>query len=574
MNSKQAASPASATMTTVHPSGACAGVAAQAKQESTPRLPPQSSLKSDLMLLRQEALALARQAKEGFSSSFNHGATSESTAFTSTAAILSFSLTIFTLFALYTGLQNIPAATSQQQSLRSQTFMCMLIPICLIYFTKMALEDYIRTFYSFSPSNTTNDAQYGNSENGQQSNEFENQDEMEILKGILDPMMTQQQPFGFCGDDGKKQKQGKNNKVKVAGVGKCGGNHQGCNTATNASGKGTNVLFKDIKKGVEADNRATITQQKLNQLPQSNTGHSPIIDVDQYNTDEKGYVQPASPSGTDTTDDPAANQEPPNVSMKTQNFQNTQSMIDEKIAQLKKKRRHIFGLNKELFKKWFDFAKPQKRKDPKQVAKQRDDALPFNALELSLFAQNCLFQVFSDDKDNNRLEMLFSVAIMILLYFVVIQTFFQGRKSMSTKSNNQPFGAGNILDEVENQVFLNQFSEMYEMEFEKKRRQMLSDGDQEMPANHQQNQAAIHQAAKKVIRDLMIKHQRQQNYTSSISGGSGEKLFIVVLLQNLKRMGEAALRWSFFTLNMFILTLTICQSQHFSGCLPGQANCV
>lgn len=36
-----------------------------------------------------------------------------------------------------------------------------------------------------------------------------------------------------------------------------------------------------------------------------------------------------------------------------------------------------------------------------------------------------------------------------------------------------------------------------------------------------------------------------------------QQLFIVVFLQNMKRMGEAILRWSFFTLNMFILTLCI-----------------
>ncbi len=111
------------------------------------------------------------------------------------------------------------------------------------------------------------------------------------------------------------------------------------------------------------------------------------------------------------------------------------------------------------------------------------------------------------------------------------------------------------------------------MEFEKKRRQMLNEsGGAEHAGNQQQrfmeNQAAIHQAAQKVIRDLMLKHSKQQakdrnslsNDTSgwsSLSSG-GEKLFIVVLIQNLKRMGEAALRWSFFILNMFILTLTIC----------------
>jgi hypothetical protein len=39
-----------------------------------------------------------------------------------------------------------------------------------------------------------------------------------------------------------------------------------------------------------------------------------------------------------------------------------------------------------------------------------------------------------------------------------------------------------------------------------------------------------------------------------------DQLFIVVLLSNLKRMGESALRWSFFTLNAFILTLYLCST--------------
>jgi hypothetical protein len=76
------------------------------------------------------------------------------------------------------------------------------------------------------------------------------------------------------------------------------------------------------------ENKSTITQQKLNQLPSS---HSPTIDVDHFNPDEKGFTQPLSPSGTDTTDDPPSNSDP-NIGIKTANFQNTQSMIDEKIA--------------------------------------------------------------------------------------------------------------------------------------------------------------------------------------------------------------------------------------------------
>jgi hypothetical protein len=37
-------------------------------------------------------------------------------------------------------------------------------------------------------------------------------------------------------------------------------------------------------------------------------------------------------------------------------------------------------------------------------------------------------------------------------------------------------------------------------------------------------------------------------------------MFIVVLLSNLKRMGEGVLRWSFFTLNVFILALYMCST--------------
>jgi hypothetical protein len=60
--------------------------------------------------------------------------------------------------------------------------------------------------------------------------------------------------------------------------------------------------------------------------------------------------------------------------------------------------------------------------------------------------------------------------------------------------------------------------------------------------------------------------------------GREQQLFIVVLLSNLKRMGESALRWSFFTLNAFILTLYLCStSTNMSGqqsqCPPGVQNC-
>ena len=63
--------------------------------------------RNELLLLRSQALALSRAAS-------NSGwRFSESAAFTSTTALLSISLTVFTLFALYTALQNIPATTAQ-----------------------------------------------------------------------------------------------------------------------------------------------------------------------------------------------------------------------------------------------------------------------------------------------------------------------------------------------------------------------------------------------------------------------------------------------------------------------------
>ena len=71
----------------------------------------------------------------------------ESAAFTMTMAIFSFCLTLFTLCALYQGLQNIPVSqqsSTKQMTLRNQTFFCILMPIVIIYYTKLALADYIR----------------------------------------------------------------------------------------------------------------------------------------------------------------------------------------------------------------------------------------------------------------------------------------------------------------------------------------------------------------------------------------------------------------------------------------------
>jgi hypothetical protein len=46
----------------------------------------------------------------------------------------------------------------------------------------------------------------------------------------------------------------------------------------------------------------------------------------------------------------------------------------------------------------------------------------------------------------------------------------------------------------------------------------------------------------------------------SNSGSGGREHFIVALFQNLKRVAEAVLRWAFFTLNLFMLALYICQN--------------
>eukprot|EP00347_Sterkiella_histriomuscorum_P016967 403351167 len=75
-------------------------------------------------------------------------ATFESAAFTSTSAIFSIGLTLFTLSALYQGLQNIALASSKQNSLRNQTFFCILVPIVIIYYTKLTLQDYIKSLFN------------------------------------------------------------------------------------------------------------------------------------------------------------------------------------------------------------------------------------------------------------------------------------------------------------------------------------------------------------------------------------------------------------------------------------------
>ena len=112
---------------------------------------PKKDYNQDLFLLRSsQQAALSRSQR----------CLTDNVACSSAMAILCIVLTVFTLFALYTGLQNIPVTTSVQQSLRNQTFICILIPLVFIYYTKMALVDYMRTFQSFAKSPSSELAGY------------------------------------------------------------------------------------------------------------------------------------------------------------------------------------------------------------------------------------------------------------------------------------------------------------------------------------------------------------------------------------------------------------------------------
>jgi hypothetical protein len=68
-----------------------------------------------------------------------------SAAVTSTEVVFSLILSLLTLSALYHGLQQFSMANEKQVSLRNQTFFCLLLPIVLIYYTKLTLHDYIRS---------------------------------------------------------------------------------------------------------------------------------------------------------------------------------------------------------------------------------------------------------------------------------------------------------------------------------------------------------------------------------------------------------------------------------------------
>ena len=160
------------------------------------------------------------------------------------------------------------------------------------------------------------------------------------------------------------------------------------------------------------------------------------------------------------------------------------------------------------------------------------------------------------DEDDTRMEMLFAVAILILMYFVVMLTFFKPAQAKKRPDQSQ--------------LFLTRIEEMYEFqqkEMQRKQLERLGDlPEEEKRARIQETEAmvATTKQAKDVacrkICDMMLKTEEKRE--------AKQQLFIVVFLQNMKRMGEAILRWSFFTLNMFILTLCICNAEsNTTSCL-------
>ena len=72
----------------------------------------------------------------------------EEAAYTTTSVFVCITLTLFTLSALYQGMQNIPLSSTKQSSLKSQAFVCMVIPIVIVYYAKIALTSYMSSFFA------------------------------------------------------------------------------------------------------------------------------------------------------------------------------------------------------------------------------------------------------------------------------------------------------------------------------------------------------------------------------------------------------------------------------------------
>lgn len=104
-------------------------------------------------------------------------------------------------------------------------------------------------------------------------------------------------------------------------------------------------------------------------------------------------------------------------------------------------------------------------------------------------------------------------------------------------------------------LFMNAIDEIFEIELEKK--QALF--EQQLMAQEANEKTTKHQVAcEAAIREMLAKQKvgEKKKQTQEMP----DQIFIVVLLSNLKCMGEGVLRWSFFTLNVFILTLYMCST--------------
>ncbi|CDW77365.1 UNKNOWN [Stylonychia lemnae] len=546
-------------------------------------------------------------------------ATFESAAFTSTSAIFSIGLTLLTLFTLYQGLQNISLNSSKQMSLRNQTFFCVLVPIVIIYYTKLTLEDYIN-------------AKIKSSKN---------------------------KPTGKSGNQAKVSV-GLNHQ---SSTGPSGSGHYGSNNQNQIQKQ---VLFKNLNLQnivVDSDDEnnqisSYMIYQNNKMLSNLNSHSIPMFLIDRQ---FQSYANKAqlmndkkllSPTYTDSTDEPTPmgffNQgkgfqfnmnmedDAENIGFEDSNVQQSKTQIENgkkdilpNQNQSAANKKSIFGKKRSLFKSWFNLKKSSLSgvRKADQSSEKSSDALPFNSLELFLFVQNIFLCVFSE-KENAQLDLLFSVAIMILVYFIVLQTFFQGRKNLRNKldsfddhfqldEENQDMTEDSRTssmredDQILREVFKGDINKLekpnekvnnpkdtsnvkvsilifyyIQIENDKKMNNANSISNNNLQSNvqptstnnlqtkqtqsqvdiatnskenlkrqqyQQQLLAQEHDQACKIIRELIRSKSKKVRMEN-------KKIFIVVQLQYLKRVGEGALRWSFFTLNLFMLTLYICQN--------------
>jgi hypothetical protein len=161
------------------------------------------------------------------------------------------------------------------------------------------------------------------------------------------------------------------------------------------------------------------------------------------------------------------------------------------------------------------------------------------------------------------------VAILILFYFFLVQNLFHSRKNQSKKRG--PNGLFGKNDMTSGSLFMNAIDEIFEIELEKK--QALF--EQQLKAQEASEKSTKNQVAcEAAIREMLVKH-KVGDRKKQVQEVMQDQIFIVMLLSNLKRMGEGVLRWSFFTLNVFILSLYMCSNTssvnggNSSACPPG-----